>query len=165
MNAAVGHLLLLIAVGVSSEAVSRATDQSPISITISSPKDNWRVGSDVVVTINLMNISDQTVLFRKSFAQDKGELFIDVEVRDDQGNPLPRTKYYRVLRQEDNYDFERQPNGELTMQVAGGGSMQKKSLTPGETLKDGVVVNRLFDLSRLASILYAYNGVMNAPSR
>jgi len=148
MNTVVKQLSLLIVVGVSCATVSSAADQPPFSITISSPQQAWKMGSDVTVTVILTNTSSVPVFFGKSFAQDEGELFMDVEVKDDKGNPLPRTKYYRVLRHEDAYDCERQANGECTLRVVGGGSVRKKFLKPNETATDGIVVSRLFDLSQ-----------------
>src|SRR5271165_4183531 len=145
MNATVGQLMVLIAVGVSGSALATAADQPPFSIAIGSPQQTWRIGSEVTVTVILTNTSRETVLFRKSFAQDEGELFMDVEVKDDRGNPLPRTKYYRLLRQDYSSDFPRQPDEEFIA----GGSVHKYFLKPAETLKDQIVVSRLFDLSRV----------------
>ena len=52
------------------------------------------------------------------------------------------------MRQEDSYDFEPQRNGEHTLRIVGGGSVHKRFLKTGETLKDGIVVTKLFDLNR-----------------
>jgi hypothetical protein len=136
MNATARQLLLLMVLGVSGGAVSSAADLPSFTITISSPQNTWIIGSDVMVSISLMNTSDQRVFFRKAPGQALGEIFMDVEAKDEQGNPLPRTKYYHVLRNEDSDDYKRQPTEELTM----GGSVLKKFLKPGETLQDGIVV-------------------------
>jgi hypothetical protein len=122
------RLLLLIVAGVSGGAISTAADRPPFSITIGSPQDTWKVGSNVAITIDIVNTSGQRALFRKAPGQEEGELFMDVEVKDDLGRPLPR-----------------KPMGELIS----GGSVQKKFLKPGEALKDGIVVSKLFDLSRI----------------
>jgi hypothetical protein len=127
MNAATRYLLLLIVVGVSGGGISLAADQPLFSITISSPQDTWKVGSEIVIAINIVNTSSQRAFFQKALGQENGELFMDIEVKDGHGNPLPR-----------------RPTGEFIA----GGSVQKKFLKPGETLKDGIVVSKLFDLSQ-----------------
>jgi hypothetical protein len=144
MNGAAKQLFSLVFIGFFSSAISYAADWPPFSITLSSPHDTWKVGSAVTVKIALTNTSDQAVLIRKSFAQDAGEVFMDVEVKDDQGNQPPRTKYYRRLRQEGGYDSEMSPDEEFLVSR----SVKKIFLKPGETIEVGIVVNRLFDLDR-----------------
>lgn len=144
MNAIVGQLLLLMVLGMSGGAVYAAADVASFTITISSPQNTWKAGSDVVVSISLINTSNQRIFFRKAPGQAFGERFMDVEATDDQGKSLPRTKYYHGLRTEDGDGNRRQPTEELAI----GGSVSKKFLKPGETLQDGIVVSKLFDLSR-----------------
>jgi hypothetical protein len=88
------------------------------------------------LAVVLTNTSDRTILFRKAPGPDNGDEFMDVEMTDDQGNRLPRTKYYRLLRHE-----------EVDVLYVGG-SVQKKLVKPSETLKDGIVISKLFDLGR-----------------
>jgi hypothetical protein len=136
MNTRGRRLLLLTVLGVSAAALSRAADPPPFSIAINSPQDAWKLGADVRLAVILTNTSDRTIFFRKLPGQDDGERFMDVEVTDDRGNVPARTRYYRVLRHEDTDD------------VIWGGYVQKKLVKPGESLNDGMIVNRLFDLAR-----------------
>jgi hypothetical protein len=144
MNRTARRLLLLAAIGVIGGGISAAAGVPSFTISISSSASTWKSGSDVVVVINRKNTSDQRIFFRKAPGQALGELFMDADVKDEQGNPLPRTKYYQILRNEDGPGSKRQPAEELTS----GGSVLKKFLKPGETLQDGIVVSKLFDLSR-----------------
>jgi hypothetical protein len=144
MNVASTQLLLLALVGGCGDRVSQAAPPQAFSITIRSPARTWKVGSDLTITIRLENVSGQKLLLRKAPGQEQGELFMDVDVEDEHGHPPPRTKYFRVLRGIGGDDPARGPNEELLQ----AGSIQKKVLGPGESLTDGIVVSKLFDLSR-----------------
>jgi hypothetical protein len=128
MNTAMRQLLLLLVVGVSCDTISIAADGPPFSITVSSPQDTWKAGSDVVITISITNTSNRTVFLRTGTGQGDDELFSDIEVEDDLGHRLPR-----------------RPTGDL---VAGSRYIKKTFLKPTETLKENIVISKLFDLSR-----------------
>jgi hypothetical protein len=129
-------------------ATAQPADHPPFSITISSSQDIWKVGSEIKITIILRNESDRAITIQKAYAEDAGEMFMDVEVKDGQGKSVPKTKYYRVLRREDEYEPTVQPTGEVIQRVLGGGSVHKRLVQPGQILKDGMIISQLYELGR-----------------
>jgi len=125
--------------------VSLSAADTPFSITITTPKDAVEVGSQVTVAILVKNVSDRDISFSRSPAEDRGELFTEVEVQDADNNPLPGTEYYRLVKGKKK---DRPKEGANFEPMGFHGSVIQFTLKPGETLKDGVVVSKLFDLGQ-----------------
>jgi len=73
---------------------------------------------------------------------EKGEQSYEVEVRDEQGNKMPETKYYRVVRGKEKDDAP-QPDGKFSGPIYIGGSLLGKTVEPGGTFPDGMILNKL----------------------
>ena len=78
--------------GIFSPAVIWSAD-NPFSIIIATRQDIVKVGSEIRISILLKNTSDQIISILRSPAEDIGEVFNEVEMRDADGKPVPETKY------------------------------------------------------------------------
>jgi hypothetical protein len=92
----------------------------------------------VALKITLTNISDHEIKLARAVREDQGESNHDVIVKDDGGNLAPRKKPVR----EGKNEAEREINA-LPM-----GSEIVFALQPGESLKDGIVLSRMYDFSQ-----------------
>ena len=138
---------LLTMILVCDSLIARAAEAS-FSITITTPKSVLKVASDIPIDIIIRNISDGDIDLPRSVRLDLGEWFTDVEVSDEKGNMMPETKYYRVLRGKDIYDSEPRPDGKFVPKTQSQQGLSGYSVKPGETLRDGLVLNKLVDLTR-----------------
>lgn len=120
-----------------------ATAQSPSSgqtskpsfcIQISVPNDPVKVDSDVMVNIFLTNISNKAISVYGNNGEHSAELGgYDVKVSDARGAAPPLTEWGRAVIK-----------GENTV-VSSGGYL---TLQPGQTQKNSLLVNSLYDLSQ-----------------
>jgi hypothetical protein len=112
----------------------------PYSITISTPNLIVKAGSQVRITIIVKNITDRKVPVMQSNGVDEGEFNYDLDIRDEQGKQAPETNELRSLRGEPDEHGHRHASyivSEITYY-----------LKPGETLQDGIIANKLYDLSK-----------------
>jgi hypothetical protein len=108
--------------------------QRPFSLTISTEHDRVKVGSEVLVQITLTNTSDQEIALGKApgnLPQAESEYL--VEVHDSRGQTAPDTDYGRKIKQN---------------KIVVSFSRVSATVGPGESLKDGVILTKLYDLSR-----------------
>lgn len=103
-----------------------------ISIAISMPEATVDAGSAVKLTIAITNVSKQTILVDRLLGGGKGEFFHEFEVRDARGGAVAETKYYRQFKE-----------GTIDMM----GHIMGHEVEPGESLKEEVTLNKLYDLS------------------
>lgn len=141
---AMRRFLLIAVSALSICGLSRATDPT-FSITISTSRPIAQLGSEVRVSILLKNISSHPIDIERSPRTDLGEQSYEVEVRDERGNKLPETKYYRVTRGKEKDDSPR-PDGKFSPPKYIGGSFLSKTVEPGETFPDGMILNKLIDI-------------------
>lgn len=107
--------------------------KAPLSVDITVPQDAVPIGSDIKIGVSITNMSSHLVSFLRTPGGDHGELLMEIEVTDEQGNPVPGTKYGESLKEHGIDSLE--------------GSRITERLKPGESFKDYVVLNRLYDLS------------------
>jgi hypothetical protein len=144
MSSAARTYLFVASVSLCVLAVSRAADPT-ISITISTPHPVVQLGSEMRINIVLKNISPRPIDFWRSPSEERGERSHEVEVRDERGNKMPETKYYRVVRGKEKDDAPR-PDGKFSPMVLGG-SLLGKTVEPGDTFTDGMILNRLVEIT------------------
>jgi hypothetical protein len=125
-----------------------------ISITINSSPTVVKTGTEVKVEITLTNVSNHQITLAKDNAQNHGESFNRIEVRDQKGNLAPDTRYARFLKGKVSDDDKRQDKnkavGDHGVELVNDLPLDSAAphvLKPGETLKDEIVVTKLFDLS------------------
>jgi hypothetical protein len=143
MNVAIRRRVVVTISGLFMLAVARAADPS-FSITINTPRPVVELGSEVRVSIVLKNISSHPVDFWRSPRPDLGEEFNRVEVRDEEGNAVPETKYYRIIRGKDKNEMLR-PDGKFSPMI-GNVSVAGKTAEPGEVFRDEMVLNKLVEI-------------------
>lgn len=112
------------------------------SMTISTAQIVFKTGTDVKLEIIVKNISDHDVGVDKSPGENSGESHNKVEVFDDKGIPVRETGYKRALEGNGGYD---EVSGRIIIPM---GSTMTIFLKPGETLKDGITVNKLYYLDK-----------------
>jgi hypothetical protein len=110
----------------------------PFSITISSPKDSVPHGGEVTVKITLTNISDHEINLERAPREDQGQSHHAVIIRDDHGDLVPQKKPVRVGKDEAEREINALPHGSQIL----------FTLKPGESLKDGIVLDGMYDLSQ-----------------
>lgn len=129
-------------------SMSSWAQEASFSVTIATPANVVKIGSDIRIDITIKNTSDHEIDLPRSVRTDLGEWFTDVEVSDEKGNAMPETKYYRVLRGKDTYDNEPRPDGKFAPKVQQTFGLSGYSVKPGANLRDGTVLNKLVDLTR-----------------
>jgi hypothetical protein len=132
---AVRLTLLLLIVG---SVLTAAPDK--FSITVSAPKATLKVGADVIIEVVLKNTSSSNLLYSSgSKREDQGETNYKVEVQDETSTRAPETAYGHKLRTGED------PPGQHTVIV---GSSVTFEVPPGGTVKNKILVNKLYDLSK-----------------
>ena len=114
---------------------SAQTGEVPFSIAISAQSDLMKVGSEILVEITLTNTSNHEIRVGKAPGnQPLAESEYSIDVRDSKGHPAPDTEYGGKVRQRKIWFYR---------------SRESVALQPGESLKDGAVITKLYDLSRV----------------
>jgi hypothetical protein len=130
-------ILLLIA----TLLVTQSTDQDKppaISVTISAASETVKVGSELRIKILITNKSDHEILLGKPAGKaGQGEFLNLIEVRDERGNAVPKTRYYRQIRGE-----EYVPVGVYLSTIG-------FSVKPGESMEEEAIVSKLYDLDKV----------------
>jgi hypothetical protein len=129
----------LFAVLAVSIAAPSPTAEATFSIAIKAAQETVKSGSEARVGITLTNISKRQISIFKVNGNGQAELAgFDVDVRNTDGNTPPETKYHKKIKTGED------AQGETSQVVVSGGYI---SLNSGESVKDEIVVTRLFDLS------------------
>jgi hypothetical protein len=119
-------VLLLIAAGAVHSAAARP---QPFSITIRPEPAKAKAGSQIVVEIEMKNLSDHNVDCSKSFVN-AVDIAFRYDIRNARGKPLPkRTRKHPEL-------------GEV------GSGYPPCTLKPGETTTSSAVISMLYDLTK-----------------
>lgn len=125
-------LFLVLASG-----LSAAADETTIKI--STAKGSVKAGSDVILEVVLKNASSSNLLYgSRSKREDQGETDYKVEVQDETSKRAPETNYGHKVRTGED------PPGQHTVIV---GSSMTFEVPPGGTVKNKILVNKLYDLS------------------
>jgi len=107
----------------------------PFTIVIGTGQSVFKAGSEIRLHITLTNTSAHDIVIWRANGDAQGEVAgYRVEVRDENGNGPPETKYQRVLRGEDEDSLVWSPIG--------------MDLSPGKSSKDAMIVNKFYDLSK-----------------
>jgi hypothetical protein len=106
----------------------------PFSLTITVADPSVKLGTQVRVTITLRNISGHDIAFDRSSVPGEAEFHYSVLLYDEDGKPMPGTKYWRILR-----GMEHETYTENVVSV---------TIHPNEEVKDDFALNKLFDLSK-----------------
>jgi hypothetical protein len=110
------------------------TPKPSICIQISAPNNTVKADSDVMVNVVLTNVSNKAISVYGNNGEHSAELGgYDVKVSDARGAAPPLTKWGRTVIK-----------GEGTVVSSGGYS----ALEPGESRKNSLFVNSLYDLSQ-----------------
>lgn len=113
---------------------SAQTGQVPFSIAISTQSDLVKAGAEILVEITLTNTSDHEIRLGKAPGNlPQAESEYSIEVRDSKGHLAPDTDYGHKVREKKIWFYR---------------SRDSFNLQPGESLKDGTVITKLYDLSR-----------------
>jgi hypothetical protein len=111
------------------------TGQVPFSIAISTQSDLMKAGSEILVEITLTNTSNHEIRVGKAPGNlPQAESEYSIEVRDSKGRVAPDTDYGRKVRQKKIWFYR---------------SRDSVTLQPGESLKDGALITKLYDLSHV----------------
>jgi hypothetical protein len=148
MNSAVRRCSLFAVLAIIGSLVVSGAEP-PYSISISALKDVVKAGSDIRIVIALKNISDHEIKVPRSPGTELGERSNDIEVVDERGTAVPESKYYRVIRGKDAYNAASGPVDKSSPApiFAQEESTIVSTLRPGETLVDGMLVNKMADLT------------------
>jgi hypothetical protein len=129
------NILALVPLGVVALAGVLAIPAEPaepaIALQIKAEQDIVPSGSPSRVDITIKNVSSQPVGVRRERAEGSGEISQEFDVRDSSGDPVPETRWGRRVRE-----------GPPIIS-----SSILSIVAPGETAKDEVVLNRVYDLS------------------
>lgn len=127
-------VLSLVLLAIPFGAVPSRSEQQPFSLTISAEHDSVKRGSEVFVQIKVTNTSNQQISLAKApgnLPQAESEYSIDV--RDSGGREAPLTDYGRKIKEK---------------KIIVSMSRDSLHIEPGESQNDGVIVTKLYDLSR-----------------
>jgi hypothetical protein len=127
-------LLFLVVAAV----LSAASDDGTIKI--SAAKENVKAGSDVTIDVIFTNTSKNHIVFASGAKrQDQGETDYKVEVQDETSKRALETNYGHKLRTGED------PPGQHTVIV---GSSVTFDVPPRGTVKNTILVNKLYELSK-----------------
>jgi hypothetical protein len=128
-------LMLFLVVG---SGLFAAPDAAMIKI--STAKGSAKAGSDVTIEVIFTNMSKNHIVFATGAKrEDQGETDYKVEVQDETSKRAPETSYGHKLRTGED------PPGQHTVIV---GSFVTFEVPPGGTVKNEILVNKLYDLSK-----------------
>jgi hypothetical protein len=120
--------------------------KSPFSLTIHTPKDVVKAGSEVRVGITLTNISDHDIYDSVPVGSSpSGEFYYRIEIRNDKGVRAPLTRFGYIARGEVPPP-EAQP-GHLDDLIFAS-SVLLVTVEPGKVSGAVIMANELYDLSR-----------------
>ena len=122
-----------------SNGAAQSTPGASFSITINTFQSNVKTGSEIRITILLKNVSDHEIEIPRTLGENRGDSFHTLEVRDNRGNVTPKTQLRREIEEHGT------ANGQIVFQ---GGSVFTQVLKPTETIREGIVVTNIFDLTK-----------------
>jgi hypothetical protein len=134
--ALVGAAVAIVSVG--AYAQNSSTEKAAISLTISARQSEFAVGEEIRIAVAQRNTSGRVVETVAELNGDTSDRYFFTDVFDEKENPPPLTKRGRRILK-----GERDPD-----EIEGGGNEAPYMLKPGATLVQGIVLNRLFDLSK-----------------
>ena len=132
-----GIFFLLAGILAIQSAGTPPSTRPSISVTISTPSAVVKLGSELAIKMVITNKSDHEMLLGKPAGKPgQGEFLNLIEVRDEHGNAVGKTKYYRQIRGEEFVD------GGISVSVS---SFRVK---PGESVEEEVLVNKLYNIDK-----------------
>lgn len=123
--------LAIVAIVAAPRFIAAAEDnKQPFTITISAYHETVKVGETIRLHVSLINISDQTLVFRRSVSPYTAEHHYSVQIHEKNGKDVLETEYGRHVR--------------LHQLI---GSDTAALLKPGEKLEEDIVLSTVFDLT------------------
>ena len=113
---------------------SQRNPNPPFSLAITVADQSVKLGTQVRVTITLKNNSGHDIAINRSSVPGEAEFHYSVLLLDDDGKPVPGTKYWRILQGKEHETYT-----ENVLSV---------TIHPNEGAKDDFTLNKLFDLSK-----------------
>jgi hypothetical protein len=107
-----------------------STSQTPISIKLETPADNAPVGSDIRVSLAVTNTSQNRVFLPFIVGKLGLDLFVSLDVRDQDGKPVAETPERIKMRHMPLHPYRHRP------------------LKPGDSATAEIILNRDYDLSK-----------------
>jgi len=92
------RLLLFVSVMSAVQLSAQSAQETPFSLTISTPQQVVKAGSEIKVDVVLRNTSDHEIALLRSPGTGRGELEFESDVVSEKGNPASQTKYGQHLR-------------------------------------------------------------------
>jgi hypothetical protein len=103
------------------------------SVNISTPDETTKVGSNVVLYLVFVNNTGKD-LYTGAGGPGRGGPVFDLDVRDSRHDPVPETAYGLRMQGKDPHPFA--------------GSVFRATVPPGGTIKEGLSLNKEYDLSK-----------------
>jgi len=120
-----------------------AFGQATFSLTISTPHDVVKAGSEVRVKITLTNTSNHDIgVGVERQVSSYGEKHYEVEVQNEKGVRAPLTRHGHIMRGE-----VPDPPGDLAEQLELGSDLIL-DVKPGDVAYDVIIANKMYDLSQ-----------------
>jgi hypothetical protein len=130
-------LFLITTLLVTQSADTRASKPPAISVKISAASDIFKVGSELRIKILITNRTDHEMLLGRPAGKPGQAEFLNlIDVRDEKGNAVAKTEYYRQISGEE---------------VAIGGisvSVSSTHVRPGESVEEEAILNKLYNLDK-----------------
>lgn len=123
-------LAIAVAAAISCIAKAQNGNVQPLKVTISTTREEVRVGEEVRIHVVLANVSEQVISVLRSPNQEQAEEHYIVRVYDKSGKDATETKYGHAAK---SYRF--------------GGSEIVKPLAPGETMAEDTILSKQFNLA------------------
>jgi hypothetical protein len=107
--------------------------QLPFSIVINTEHEPFKAGAEVLLQITLTNTSNREIALSKAPGDlPQAESEYSIKVLDSQGREVPDTDYGQKIKQR---------------KILVSRSRVSWTLGPGESLKDGAIISKLYDIS------------------
>ncbi|MCC7157776.1 MAG: hypothetical protein IT161_24560 [Bryobacterales bacterium] len=136
---------IFIAVGISANSIAwcqasldSGSQRRNHALSIRSKQPEFRVGEEIAIEVTFTNTSEKPVLAAPVLPT--AEVSYKLDVRDEKGDPVPETSYGRKLR------AGKDDSGRETVTVFQTAPL--RYLQPGESIKEQIVLNKLYDLSK-----------------
>lgn len=123
-------LVLWILFAMGSQSAPPASSSAPFQLTVEPETASVASGDKIVLRITLTNTSEKDLGFRQRARADEAEWDYSIDVRDEKGDAVNQTNF-----------------GRNRLQIMTMFSARVKTVNPGQSLKEGVTLSKLFDLT------------------
>ena len=139
-------LVVLVGMGIAGSSAAwcqvsadhTSSARNKYALLIRSKQPEFKVGDEIAIEVTFTNTSDKPILAAPVIPS--AEVSYKLDVRDEKGDPVPETSFGRKLR------TGKDDSGRETVTVFRTAPL--RYLQPGESIKEQIVVNKMYDLSR-----------------